>query len=467
MYKSLVFIQFFLLFYHLAFSQKVYTVTSEQAADLAILHAQDLKNLELDLEIQKMMNKEVLSSVYPQISASGQATYYTNLPLIQFPTSDISVYQVLEKEGVRDGSGNPIDISKASFGVQPVSFFAPFNTQFGINAQQLIFQPDVFIAVTARQSVLDYAQNNVDVARYKAREQVMKSYYAVLIGKKQQEVLNASLQRLNTLYSEMQEMFKKGFVEKLEIDRIQVSLNNTRSALNQIDNGVVISEALLKSTMGLTQKDSLILIESLDEAKLQEAMLLNATSFEYQNRPEIRLLETVKKLQDIELNRYRLSTLPTVSAFYQLQRSGQRNENFDINGRGPWFWYTAGLVGLSVNQPIFSGFQRKYRMSQAKLKIQKVENSYAQLVSAIDMEQDITRRSFANAMINIETQQRNVDLAASVFETTKKKYQAGLGSSFELVQTDADLQRANGGYYQALYEAHVARISYIKSIGKL
>lgn len=466
MYKILIFVQLIFVT-SLCYSQQIYQITASQAADLAVKNAKDLKNLELDVEIQKMNNLEVLSAVYPQISASGQATYYTNLPLIQFPTSDIAVYQVLEKEGVRDGTGNPIDISKASFGVQPVSFFAPFNTQLGINAQQLLFQPDVFIAVTARQTVLDYAQNNVDVARFKAREQVMKSYYAVLIGKKQQEVLSSSLQRLNALFREMKAMYDKGFTEKLDIDRLQVSINNTEAALNQLENGLLISESLLKNTMGLQQKDSLVLTETMDIARLQEVLLMSDTSFDYQNRPEIRLLETVKKLQDIELNRYRLATLPTVSAFYQLQRSGQRNESFDINGRGPWFWFTAGLVGLSVNQPIFSGFQRKYRMSQAKLKIQKVDNSYLQLVEAIDMERDITKRSFNNAMINVEVQQRNVDLAASVFETTKKKYQAGLGSSFELIQTDADLQRANGAYYQALYEAHTARISYLKSLGKL
>lgn len=466
MYKILIFVHFIFI-NSFCYSQQIYQITASQAADLAVKNARDLKNLELDVEIQKMNNLEVLSAVYPQISASGQATYYTNLPLIQFPTSDIAVYQVLEKEGVRDGTGNPIDISKASFGVQPVSFFAPFNTQLGINAQQLLFQPDVFIAVTARQTVLDYAQNNVDVARFKAREQVMKSYYAVLIGKKQQEVLSSSLQRLNALFREMKAMYDKGFTEKLDIDRLQVSINNTEAALNQLENGLLISESLLKNTMGLQQTDSLVLTETMDIARLQEVMLMSENSFDYQNRPEIRLLETVKKLQDIELNRYRLATLPTVSAFYQLQRSGQRNESFDINGRGPWFWFTAGLVGLSVNQPIFSGFQRKYKMSQAKLKIQKVDNSYSQLVAAIDMERDITKRSFNNAMINVGVQQRNVDLAASVFETTKKKYQAGLGSSFELIQTDADLQRANGAYYQALYEAHTARISYLKSLGKL
>jgi outer membrane protein len=466
MYKFLIFVQF-LFVTSFCYSQQIYQITASQAADLAIRNAKDLKNLELDVEIQKMNNLEVLSAVYPQIAASGQATYYTNLPLIQFPTSNIAVYQVLEKEGVRDGTGNPIDISKASFGVQPVSFFAPFNTQLGLNAQQLLFQPDVFIAVTARQTVLDYAQNNVDVARFKAREQVMKSYYAVLIGKKQQEVLSSSLQRLNALLREMKAMYDKGFTEKLDVDRIQVSINNTEAALNQLENGLLISESLLKNTMGLQQKDSLVLTETMDIARLQEVLLMSDTSFDYLNRPEVRLLETVKKLQDIELNRYRLATLPTVSAFYQLQRSGQRNENFDINGRGPWFWFTAGLVGLSVNQPIFSGFQRKYKMSQAKLKIQKVDNSYSQLLSAIDMERDITKRSFSNAMINVDVQQRNVDLAASVFETTRKKYQAGLGSSFELIQTDADLQRANGAYYQALYEAHTARISYLKSLGKL
>lgn len=447
--------------------QEIRRISASQAVDIALKTAVDLRNLRLDVNIQEMSNKEVVASVYPQISASGQATYYTNLPKIQFPTSDISVYQVLEKEGVSDRNGNPIDVSKATFGVQPVSFVAPFNMQVGLSANQLLFQPDVFVAFQARQSVLEFARQNVTVAELKVKESVQKAYYAVLVAESQRSVLLETRNRLNQLFADMNQMYKAGFVEKLDIDKLQVTLNNTETAVNQLENGIRISRLLLKNTMGISQKDSLVLTDKLDVATLQADYLTATTSFDYNNRPEFTLLNTAKKLQELDMKRYQLGYYPTVAAFYQLQRSGQRNQIFDVNGRGPWFWFTAGLIGLSVNQPIFDGFQKKYKIAQARLKIEKIDNSMEQLKGYIDLEQGIAVRSYQNAILNLDVQNRNVALAKQVFETTNKKYAAGTGSSFELLQTDTELQRANGSYFQALYDAAIARISYLKSIGKL
>ena len=64
-------------------------------------------------------------------------------------------------------------------------------------------------------------------------------------------------------------------------------------------------------------------------------------------------------------------------------------------------------------------------------------------------------------------QERNLKLAEKVFLTTKKKYEQGLGSSFEILQADQEFQTAQGNYFQALYDAMNAKIGYHRAIGKL
>jgi outer membrane protein TolC len=64
-------------------------------------------------------------------------------------------------------------------------------------------------------------------------------------------------------------------------------------------------------------------------------------------------------------------------------------------------------------------------------------------------------------------QERNVELAEKVYNTTKKKYEQGLGSSFELLQTETELETAESNYFQSLYDAINARISYLKALGKI
>jgi outer membrane protein TolC len=72
-----------------------------------------------------------------------------------------------------------------------------------------------------------------------------------------------------------------------------------------------------------------------------------------------------------------------------------------------------------------------------------------------------------NALLNLDIQERNLELAQKVYNTTKLKFEQGLGSSFEVLQADTDYQTAQSNYFNALYNATVAKISYQYSLGKL
>jgi outer membrane protein len=449
------------------YSQQITKLSLNDAVSIALKNAVDIQNLKLDEEIQHAQNNEIKATALPQISVDGQLTYYTNVPQIPFPTSDFSIYQVLEKEGVRDNSGNPINTRNASFGIQAVSFVAPLNYQYGIGVQQLLFQPDVFVALKARQSVLELARANTEVAVEKVKESVQKAYYSVLIAQNQKTVLDATMQRLEKLSFEMNQMYKNGFAEKLDIDKLSVTLNNTKTAQNQINHGITINFAVLKNALGVSQKDSLVLTDILDVQSLQAEVVKLEQNVRYEDRSEYRLLGVAKRLQELDIKRSKMSYLPTVAAFYQFQRSGQKNDIYDVNGSGPWFAFNTGLLGLSVKQPIYDGGQKKNKIQQAKLKLQKIENNAIQLTRYIDLENSIAKNSLSNALLNLEVQKRNMELAQTVMNSTTKKYQSGLGSSFEVIQTDTELQRANGSYFQALYDAYVAKVNYLKSIGKL
>lgn len=447
--------------------QTVHTLSLDESIKLALQNAEELKNLRLDEEIQVFNNKEVTGATYPQISASGQGSYYTNLPQIQFPSSNYPIYQVLQDEGVKDRQGNEINVNKATTSSQAVSFVAPLNFQFGLAVNQLLFQPDIFIAFKARETVLQYSRDNIKVSENNIKEAVQKSYFSVLIAEQQKKVLEETLQRLDKLSAEMAEMYKNGFVEKLDLDKLAVSQNNTKTALNQLDNAIKISKSLLKNTIGIEAKDDVTLSEKLDAKAFKDLLVIDTGNFNYDMRSEIVLLHTARKLQELDIKRQESAILPTVGAFYQLQRAGQRNPSFAPPGESPWFWYTTGLIGISVTQPIFDGFQRKNKINQAKLKLVKVDNSLGQVKRLIDMEQDIAKNSLNSALLNLEVQERNTALAKEVFESTKKKYESGLGSSLEIIQTDTDLQRAQGNYFQALYDCYVAKIAMDKAFGKL
>lgn len=446
-------------------AQQKYEISVKDAVDIAFKNADDMKNVRLDYKIAEARNKEITAAALPQLNGSLQGNHYLTLPLIQFPdATELSVYDVLKKEGVKDGNGNPIT-ANGEFAVRNFSFFSPWNVNMGATLQQLLFEPQVFVGLKARKALLESSDLQVKVAEDNVRVAVYKSYYAVLIGEKQLVFVEESLKRLEKLSHDMEAMFKNGFVEKLDIDKTTVTLNNTRAIENQLRNGVANGYAVLKMTLGLSQSDTLVLKDILTPGQIKEGLL--DPGFSYEDRNEIKLLNNAKKLQGYDIRRYKLSYYPTLAAFYNFQETGQRSSAALNASQKPWFWYNTNQVGLNVSIPIFDGFSKKYKIQQSKLTLQKVENTLDQAKKGIDLEITVSKNTLTNAILNLDMQEDNMQLAEKVYNTEKKKYEAGLGSSFAILQSDTDLQQAQSNYFKSLYDAIIARVSYLKALGKL
>jgi len=189
--------------------------------------------------------------------------------------------------------------------------------------------------------------------------------------------------------------------------------------------------------------------------------------FNYEDRNEIKLLNKAKQLQGYDIKRYKLSYFPTVSAYYAWQKVGQRNSADPNANSKPWFWYSTSQIGLNINIPLFDGFQKKYKIQQSRFVLEKLENNLEQAKKGIDLEQTLARNNLTNAILNMDVQADNMNLAKKVYDTEKKKYEAGLGSSFTILQSDTDLQMAQSNYFKALYDAIIAKVGYKKALGKL
>ena len=438
-------------------AQQRYELTVKEAVDLAYKNVIELKNAQVDYRIQQARNKEILGQAFPQLNGNVAANHYIKLPTILFPQTDQGIYTVLERENLIP-AGTPVPAPTfAAF-----SFQQPYNFGAGATLTQLLFQPDVFVGLQARQTSLDYNQSIIDQTKEKIKDSAYKRYYAILIAQKQLYFLDQSIQRLQKLYHDDSVMFVNGFAEKLDLEKVQVQLNNLRTTRTVVNNGVNLSYAALKFATGISQRDTVVLREDLAVSDLKEDILDNA--FKYDDRAEVRTLNQLKTLQQLDVKRNKLGYLPTVAL------SG----NYSVNGIGQkfftdrsTFWYKSAFVGLNFDIPLFDGFQRKYRVQQAQLSLEKLNNNIDYLKQGIDFEQVITRESLKNSLLSLDIQERNLALAEKVYNSTKLKFEQGLGSSFEVLQADNDFQTAQSNYFNSLYDATVARISYLYSLGKL
>ncbi|MES2774540.1 MAG: TolC family protein [Bacteroidota bacterium] len=440
-------------------------LSAQQAVELALKQNADMQNIRIDKQMQLATNSSIAGQALPQITGSVSMQRFFSIPTSVLPNFiSPSVYQVLKDENVKNGTtGQPI-VFPNDFGNINAQFGVPWQASAGLSLQQLLFQPDVFVGLKARKKTLEYADNNIKIQEDTLKSAVLRGYYGVLIAEKRIVFVNESLLRLEKLQHDQEQLFKNGFAEKLDMDKTEVSLNNLRSTQLQLKNFISMGYAALKFTLGMQQKDSLLLTDTLSVAELKKDLLSITDTYNPEDRNEVKALKTVNDLLNLDVKRNRMGYIPTFAAFWNVSTSAQR-QKFDFFAKEKWF--PTNIAGININIPVFDGFQRKYKIQNARYAVEKNTNTLNQVKRAVDLQVNINKIQLTNALVSMDIQDRNKALAEKVYNTTKKKYEQGLGSSFEVLLSETSLEEAQGNYYQSLYDAIIARIGYLKAMGKL
>lgn len=434
----------------------------KQCVDYAAKNSVTVKNALIDIEIQKQQTRQVIAAAFPQINASLAANHYFDIPIQNIPDFvSYRLFDVLESNGVRNGSGNPITNPK-NFPDLPFSVTRPWNASGSIDVSQLLFDGQVFIGIVAKNMVQDYAKKNAEVTKEQIKANIYKIYYQLVVGKKQMASVDANIERFEKLLAATREIFKNGFAERLDVDKVTVQLNNIKTEKIKVENSLTAGNAGLKFLMNMPQKEELVLTDSLSEDELKAGIL--DEQYDYKSRPEIQLLDFAVKLGGYNIKRYQLSKIPQVAAFATYNKNAQRT-SFNFFNKGGWF--TTSLVGIKMSIPIFDGNARNAHISQARYELQKTKNTIEQLKQSIDYDVSHARINMQSALLAMDNQKRNIALAESVYNTTKKKFEQGLGNNQEIYNAQAELKVAQTNYFSSLYDAINAKIDYLKALGKL
>jgi outer membrane protein len=444
-------------------AQQKHELTVKQAVEYAKKNNVKVKNVLLDVKLQEQTNREVTSAAYPQLDARGGITYNPNIAVQSFPNFiALGTYGVLQQEGVKNAAGQPI-VTPNDLGLLEASFGTKYTANVGLDLSQILFDGQVFVGLQARATTMEWARKNVEVTEELIKANVYKVYYQLVVSKTQIELLDANIARLQKLQHDTRELYKNGFSEKLDVDKLTVQIANLETEKKKVQTQVYKGYLGLKLLMGMPLKDEVVLKDTLSDSQIKDG-ILEASSYNYSDRKEFQYAELGKQLKEFNIKRYKLSQVPTVKLTGSYSKNAQRNE-FDIFGKGDWF--TFSNISLNVSVPLFHGFSTRSKIETAKLELQKTSNDMENLKLTIDMEVDSSRANFKTAIESMDYQKQNMKLAEEIYEQTKKKYEAGLGSNTEITTAQTDLKSAQTNYITALFDAIISRIDYLKAIGKL
>jgi outer membrane protein len=436
-----------------------YTFTLQQAIEYAYQHQKNVLNAQIDAQISDKKVSEIIGMGVPQISASFEIKDFEKIPTTTLPDFITpSIYNVLFDENV---------IPRRDLGpVQqfPIQFGTRWNATASLNASQLIFQPSYIVGVQASRTYRELSQKSLTRTKIETAVAVTKAYYGVLVTRERTKLLDANIVRVQKLRDDTKALYDNGFVEKIDYDRVALTFNNLSTEKENVKRLSLLSEYMLKFQIGLPIASAITLSDSLSDEQVRN-IVLSAEKPEVTKRIEYSLLESQKRFQALDLKRYRVQYLPSLVAYGSVSANALRDE-FDIFDADKK-WYPTVLIGATLSWNLFDGLQRERKIDQARLELKKIENQMYDANNALTLEAETYRILLQNALASFNTQQSNLQLANEVVRVSKLKYDEGVGSNLEVITAETSLREAQTNYYNALYDALVAKVDLDKSLGNI
>ena len=421
------------------------TYSLKQAVDYAIAHQVQVKNSQIDLQNASAKINEIKAMGLPQVSGSVALTNNLILQRVFIPAK---IFNPAAAEG---------ELIAAKFGVDNSGFA-------NVGLSQLVFDGTYLLGLKASSVYKDLAVKSVTQSKQQVAENVTKAYYGILVNEKRQGLLALNVARLDTLLKETRELNKQGFVEKIDVQRLDVQANNLRTELDNIERLQALSYSLLKFQMGYPMEEPIRLSESLEKVELATFNTNAAGDFNYANRIEYSILQTQENLAELDLKSIKAGFLPRLVLNANYGYNAGANAFSDLMTK-QWFDNAAITVALQI--PIFDGFSKKYKAVQSANNLQKVRQSYSLLKSSIDLQRSQASITMKNALESMKEQKANLDLANEISRVTRVKYQQGVGSNLEVLNAESSIKESQANYFTALYNALIAKVELEKANGTL
>lgn len=446
------------------YAQDSTAFTLKEAISYALENSNTIKNAQIDQQIADAKVKETRGIGLPQIDGTAQVVNNPKLPrmfimagspFIQNPPAGAELDDVVS---------------------MPNLFQLKSSGDASLSASQLLFNSSYLVGLRAAKTYKELSDKSSVQTQQDLIEQVSKAYYAAVINQERIRLFDSNIARVDSLLKNTRALFQGGFAESIDVDRVEVQYNNLIIERDKFLRIQQLAYELLKFQMNFPMNQPIKIKDGIETVVMLKDANILEQDWTYSSRIDYSILETNYALQKLNIQNEYSASLPSLAAFGTLGLSTGSNTfgglfktetELQTSEYGVDKWYSYSMIGLSLNVPIFSGLSRTYRIQQAKLSLQKVENTFGTLKSGIDLEINQGKLTYTNALQSMEAQKRNMALAEKVARVTKIKFEQGVGSNLEVTDAESALREAQINYYSAMYDAVIAYIDLLSAYGRI
>lgn len=417
----------FLLGTLVASAQETMKLSLQDALKMALQNNTNILNSELDLKMAQKKVWETMSSGMPQINAKAAYSFYPKVPNLPATFFD------------------PNADENATIALMPKQ-----NVVADVTVSQLIFSGSYIVGLQATKVYYGLTQQNHEKTKLDVTETVVNTYHMLQLAEESRKILAQNLDNINKTLYEITEMNKQGFLEKTDVDQLEVTANTIRNAMNQIDSNLDMGYRLLKIQLGIEEIAKIELTDQMEsgEALTTSSTLLIAEQFNIDSNIDYQLIKTSEKAAQLDLKLAKSSFLPTLNGFY----------NHTEKLKAPLLdFQPKDLIGVNLNVPIFSSGQRSSIVAQKRMSVEKAQNTQKFVSNSLLMQASQYKNDVKLKLEKYQNQKKSKQLSDDIYQRTLEKYKQGMASSMDLMTSQNQYLTNLTDYYQSIYDLQGAK----------
>ncbi|MFN0200597.1 MAG: TolC family protein [Bacteroidia bacterium] len=334
------------------------------------------------------------------------------------------------------------------------------NVQFS----QLIFDATFLLGTQAAKEYVNLSKINTQRTETELIANITSAYYNACRVKESLSLLEANVKRLEKRFKDTEAMYQNGLVEKTDLERVQIILNNIKTEQRKYERLVGLSVDMLKFQMGMDIETALNVTTNLANVDVENEKLDVASKLDFSKHFEYRLIEQQSLLEDYNRRRYIAQYYPSLVGFGYYQWNMQASDIIDFSETAT---FGQSAIGLKLRVPIFDGLRTNVKVQQSRATIDRIQVSKEMFESGAKLKLNNAVTEVQNSKEAYLSQKANVALAKSVYDKTMLKYKEGIGSSLDLNEAETAMKEAENNLLNAKFDYLQAKLQLMQARGEL
>lgn len=412
--------------------QKVWSLSD--CVEYALANHAEIRIAELSMKDADWQIKENRAIAYPQFFLSAHYQSFIQQPAI--PAEAI-------------GIGAP--------GTE-LTFALKKDLGANINYTQLIFNNSYLARIKAAKMYKDYAAIQFEGTVEKIQNKVTDAYIPALVVAEGVKILEKNIENQRKLVFETQANYAAGFVEQLDVDRLEFALSDFETDLESLLRQEEMLLDVLKFSMNMPGDETIALSDDVDKLLVTYGDINPEEEIDYMNRPDYVATLKAIELNEIQTDAYKKEWWPVLNFFASYDPGFQGNDEL--------YWIPSAIAGIRLNMPIYDGGYAKSKAERSIIQTMKVDQQKRILTMSYDLQLETARKDYYSTKQKLEDKERNLRLAERIFSASETKFKQGVGSSFEVTQSQYGLYQSQADLVNARFAYLNSLIAFKKALGK-